>query len=109
MDQCARTFMPGTGLAENEMHMAGLLTALTVQDPGEMGRKTPSKRRFPPLRFSLPRVPISLPSMRTPYRQLREDMHVNPERYRRLGDYLLYAGVVAVLGLSVYIFAFAGQ
>ena len=71
-----------------------------------MGGKASSKRRrFPPVRFSRPRAPISFPAI---VRRLREDLHVNPERYERLGDYLLFAGAIAVLALSVYILIFAG-
>ena len=87
--------------------MVGTLSvSAPVRSPREMGGKPSSKRRwFPPMRFSRPRAPISFSAL---YKRLREDMHVNAERYHRLGDLVLYAGVLTVLVLSAYVLFFGG-
>lgn len=69
----------------------------------ELGGKSHSKRMFSsPPRFSRPRAPIS----RTLWPRLKGCLPAGEEQCRRMEDYLLYTGMVAVFAIATYLLVF---
>jgi hypothetical protein len=56
------------------------------------------------MRFSSPRAPISRPR----WDELRRRLTEHRDRYERLGDYALYAGVIAVFAIATYLLVTGG-
>ncbi|MBI4514653.1 MAG: hypothetical protein HY699_02405 [Deltaproteobacteria bacterium] len=77
----------------------------SVRRSREMGEKPAGAgAAIPPLRPRARRPPIS----RLPLRlRLNRHLERHAQRYYRTGDYLLYAGVVAVLLSATYLLAFS--